>query len=243
MESSNARGTQLPKTTWNLRKSLYGLKQVSYVWNKLLDSMLKRLGLSQCRKDSCVYSYRLENTFVILAVHVDDMLIISNSKSGLSKMKLDLSRHFKVKDLGEVKFLLGIEVICDRKSGTIKLLQQAYINQLLKRFNLQDVKASATPLSTSTQLTQNDCPTTKEEINDMANVPYASLIGALMYTAIGTRPDIAFAVGALSRFLSNSGRHHWTEAKRVLSYLKGTSDYAIRYNTDKSAIGNIFGFS
>src|SRR5258706_3504992 len=184
---------------WKLRKSLYRLKQVLYVWNKLLDSTLKRLGFSQCRKDSGVYSYRLENTFVILAVHVDNMVIVSNSNSGLSKMKLDLSRHFKVKDLGEVKFLLGIEVIRNRKSGMIELLQQAYIiqllkcfnlqdealqqlvyiNQLLKCFNLQDVKASATPLSTGTQLTQNDCPTTKEEINDMANIPYASLIRAV----------------------------------------------------------------
>src|SRR5258706_15835903 len=90
---------------------------------------------------------------------------------------------------------------------------------------------------------QDNCPTNEEEMRDMANVPYASLIGALMYAAIGTRPDIAFAVGALSRFLSNPGRRHWTEAKCVLSYLKGTSDYAIRYNKDKSVIGNVFGFS
>ncbi len=75
------------------------------------------------------------------------MLIVSNLKSSLSKMKLDLSRHFKVKDLGEVKFLLRIEVIHDRKSGMIELLQQAYIDQLLKHFNLQDVKPSTTPLS------------------------------------------------------------------------------------------------
>ncbi len=131
---------------WKLRKLLYRLKQVSYVWNKLLDSTLKRLGFSQCRKDLSVYSYQSESTFIILAVHVDDMLIISNSKSSLSKMKLDLSRHFKVKDLGKVKFLLGIQVICNRKSRTIKLSQQAYIDQLLKHFNLQDVKPSTTPL-------------------------------------------------------------------------------------------------
>ena len=77
----------------------------------------------------------------------------------------------------------------------------------------------------------------------MANVPYASLIGALMYTAIGSRPDIVFTVGALSRFLSNPRRQHWSEAKQVLCYLKGTSDYTIQYSTDKSPIGNVFGFS
>ena len=80
-------------------------------------------------------------------VHVNDMLIASNSRSKLTEMKLALGKHFKVKDLGEVKFLLRIEVICNRKNSTIELLQQAYIDQLLKQFNLQGAKAATTPLS------------------------------------------------------------------------------------------------
>jgi len=227
---------------WKLRKSLYGLKQASHVWNKLLDGTLKKLGFNRCGKDTCVYLYRLENKFIILAVHVDDMLIVSNSNLKLTEMKLNLTKYFKVKDLGEVKFLLGIEVIRDRKSGLIELSQQVYINQLLKRFNVQDIKAATTPLSPGIRLTQDNCLTNEEEMRDMANVPYASLIGALMYAAISTRPDIAFAVGALSRFLSNPGRRHWAEAKRVLSYLKGTLNYAICYSTDGSTIGNVFGY-
>jgi Reverse transcriptase (RNA-dependent DNA polymerase) len=163
---------------WRLLKSLYGLKQVSYIWNKLLNSTLKKLGFSQCSKDTCVYLYRSGDTFIILAVHVDNMLIISNSRSQLAKMKLNLAQHFKVKDLGKVKFLLGIEVNCDREIGFVELSQWAYIDQLLKRFNLQDVKPANTPLSSGVHLTQDDCPTTEEEKRDMADVPYASLIGA-----------------------------------------------------------------
>ena len=236
---SNTRSDNL----WKLRKSLYGLKQASHVWNKLLDSTLKQLGFSRCNKDTCVYLYRSKNAFIILAVHVDDMLIVSNSKTKLAEMKLSLGQHFKVKDLGEVKFLLGIEVIRNRKAGLIELSQQAYIDQLLKRFNLQEVKPATTPLSSGIRLTQDDCPTTDEDRTDMANVPFASLVGALMYAAIGTRPDIAFAVGALSRFLNNPGRRHWSEAKRVLSYLKGTSHYAIRYSSDSSPAGRTTGYS
>jgi len=142
---------------WKLRKSLYGLKQASHVWNKLLDSTLKKLGFNRCGKDTCVYSYRLGRKFIILAVHVDNMLIVSNSNSELTEMKQNLTKHFKVKDLGNVKFLLGIEVIRDRKSGTIKLLQQAYINQLLKHFNIQDIKPTTTPLTPGVCLTQDDC--------------------------------------------------------------------------------------
>jgi len=117
---------------WKLQKSLYGLKQASHIWNKLLDGTLKKLGFNRCGKDTCVYLYRSGNKFIILAVHVDNMLIVSNSNLKLTEMKLNLTKYFKVKDLGEVKFLLGIKVIRDRKSGLIKLSQQVYINQLLK---------------------------------------------------------------------------------------------------------------
>ena len=228
---------------WQLQKSLYGLKQASHVWNKLLDSTLKKLGFNQCSKDMCVYFHKSKDAFTILAVHVDDMLIVSNSSSQLAEMKQALGKHFKVKDLGEVKFLLGIGVTRDRQSGHIELSQQTYINQLLKHFNLQDAKPVTTPLSSGVRLTQDDCPITDEEKSDMANVPYASLVGVLMYAAIGTRPDIAFAVGALSRFLSNPGRRHWNEAKCVLTYLKCTSHYAIRYSSDMSPPGETTGYS
>ena len=77
----------------------------------------------------------------------------------------------------------------------------------------------------------------------MANILYVSLIGALMYAAIGSQPDIAFAVGALSHFLSNPGRCHWNEAKHVLTYLKGTSHYAIQYSSNTFPPGEVTGYS
>jgi hypothetical protein len=171
---------------WRLKKSLYGLKQASHVWNKPLDSTLKDIGFNQCNKDTCIYLYQSKNAFIILAVHINDMLIISNSKSSLAEMKLALGQWFKVKDLGEVRFLLRIKVIHDRQTGHIGLSQQAYIDQLLKQFNLQGVKPASTPLSSRVSLTQDDCPTMDEVKTNMANVLYASLIGVLMYTAIGT---------------------------------------------------------
>jgi hypothetical protein len=143
---------------WRLKKSLYGLKQALHIWNKLLDSTLKDIGFDQCNKDICVYLYQSKNAFIVLAMHVDDMLIISNSKSSLAEMKLALGQQFKVKDLGEVRFLLRIKVIHDRQTGHIGLSQQAYIDQLLEQFNLQGVKPASTPLSSGVHLTQDDCP-------------------------------------------------------------------------------------
>ena len=193
---------------WQLKKSLYSLKQVLHVWNKLLDSTLKKLGFDRCDKDTCVYLHQSKKGFIILAVHMDNTLIVSNLNSQLTEMKQALGQHFKVKDLGEVKYLLGIKVTCDRKSGCIELLQRTYINQLLKHFSLQDAKPATTPLLSGTCLTQDNSLTTDEEKLDMANVLYTHLVGALMYTAIGSQPNITFAVGALSHFLSNPGRHH-----------------------------------
>ena len=158
-------------------------------------------------------------------------------------MKTGLAKHFKIKDLDEVNFLLSIEVTCDGKAGTIELSQQAYIEQLLKHFNLQDVNPMTTPLSSGVRLTQDNCLNTNEGREDMGNVPYANLVRALMYATIGTRPDIAFAVGALSCFLSNPRRHHWNEAKCTLCYLKGTANHAIHYSSSVSPTGRIMGYS
>ena len=154
---------------WKLLKSLYRLKQALYIWNKLLDSTLKKLGFDQCDKDACVYMCKSGEIFTILAVHVDNMLVVSNSKPKLVEVKLGLAQYFKVKDLGEVKFLLGIEVLCDRQAGRLELSQHTYIEQLLKCFNLQDVKPATTPLSSGICLTQDNCLTTNEEKKDMAN--------------------------------------------------------------------------
>ena len=228
---------------WRLRKSLYRLKQVSHVWNKLLNGTLKKLGFNHCEKDTCMYLYQSKGVFTILAVHIDNMLITSNSTQKLIELKDRLAEHFRIKDLGEVNFLLGIEVTYNRKAGMIELLQQAYIEQLLKRFNLQDARPTTTPLSSGVWLTQDNCPSTNEGREDMTNILYASLIGALMYAAIGTRPNITFAVGALSCFLSNPGRCHWNEAKHTLCYLKGTANHTICYSSNTSLVGRIISYS
>src|SRR5436190_368827 len=75
-------------------------------------------------------------------------------------------------------------------------------------------------------------PITEEERNEIKKKPYQELIGGLIYLANATRPDIAFAAGMLSRFCSDPGKIHWNLAKKVLRYLKNTSDYCIEYNKD-----------
>ena len=135
--------------------------------------------------------------------------------------------HFKLKDLGEISWALGIRVT--RSPGSIHLDQQQFIKSIAKEFNLLEAHPAPSPEEAGLYLSKSDCPLTAEAKQDMEAVPYGRLVGKLLYLSSCTRPDIASAVRQLSRFLSNPGRPHWTAAKRVVSYLVGTSSYTITY--------------
>jgi hypothetical protein len=83
----------------------------------------------------------------------------------------------------------------------------------------------------------DQCPKTHEEEEDMSHVPYASAVGSLMYAMVCTRPDIAHAVGVLSRYMSKLGKEHWTIVKRVFRYLRETSSYGLCYSADPQPSG------
>jgi len=94
---------------------------------------------------------------------------------------------------------------------------------------MQDCKPVNTPIDISSKLSEEDCPKSNEEIKLMENIPYRQAVGALMHLAVATRPDIAFAVGLISRYMENPGQAHWNAIKRILRYLKGTRDKGITY--------------
>ncbi|KAE8674463.1 CC-NBS-LRR class disease resistance protein [Hibiscus syriacus] len=134
---------------------------------------------------------------------------------------------FAMKDLGAAKQILGIRIKRDTKSGTLMLSQAKYINKVLSRFNMQDVKPVSTPLGVHFRLSKEQSPNTEEERAHMVKVPYASAIGSLMYAMVCTRPDIAHAVGAVSRYMNNPGKVHWEAVKWILRYLRGTTNKAL----------------
>ena len=96
-------------------------------------------------------------------------------------------------------------------------------------FNMQECKPIKVLIHVSARLSIEQCPKTQEEEEDMSHVPYASAVGSLMYALVCTRPDIAHAVGVLSRYMSKPGKERWTAIKRVFRYLRGTTDHAICY--------------
>ena len=114
----------------------------------------------------------------------------------------------------------------------VMLDQEQYINELLQRFNVTDCNAVSTPADPTQKLTKEMCPRTDEERKQMEKVPFRELVGGLQYLAFSTRPDICYAVNAVSQYSSNPGKAHWTAAKRVLRYLKGTKSMKLTYSKE-----------
>jgi hypothetical protein len=211
-----------------LKKSLYGLKQAPRCWNNILDEFLKSIGFNQSQADQCVYVYRDKSVTTIIAVYVDDLVIMSNSKTAIAEVKQTLSSRFHMKDLGEMTYCLGILVT--REGNTLKLSQKRYVDQMLQKFGMSDCNPVSTPAAIDVKLVKSDG---SKSVNQRS---YQSLIGSLLYLAIATRPDIAYSVGVLSRFNSCPTQTHFTAAKRILRYLKGTSNCGLIYGEVKQSM-------
>ena len=107
--------------------------------------------------------------------------------------------------------------------------QETYINKVLERFQMKDCSPSIAPIIKGNRFNLNQCPKNDPEREQMKNIPYASVVGSLMYAQVYTRLDIAFVVGILGRYQSNPGIDHWKVAKKVMKYLQGTKDYMLMY--------------
>eukprot|EP00253_Pinus_taeda_P023724 PITA_23724 len=128
-----------------------------------------------------------------------------------------------MKDLGVAKQILGMRITRDRKNRKLKLSQSEYIEKVLKRFNMHNVKPISIPLASHFKLSKEACPNTQKEMAHMSKVPYASAVGSLMYAMVYTRPDIAHVVGVVSRYMNNPGKEHWMVVKWILRYLREAS--------------------
>ena len=212
-----------------LKKSLYGLKQSPRQWYAKLNDMFMKLGFRRIKSDNCIYVWAKDSDRIKIPVFVDDLTIAATGRPLMNYIKAELKQRFKMRDLGPVHYILGIQVHRDRPNRHIYLSQAKHIDDVLKKLNMSNCRPVSTPLDKSVTLSKDDCPDTPEEIADMSSVPYLSAVGSLMYLAIGTRPDIAYAVGALSRFNANPGRVPWQQCQRVFRYLQGTRDLMLQY--------------
>ena len=114
-----------------------------------------------------------------------------------------------MKDLGAAKKILSMRITRDNKNCKLMLSQGEYIEKVLQRFRMHNAKQVSKPLSNHFKISKDMCPETQEEIDYMSKIPYSSVVGSLMYAMVCTRPDIAHAVGIVSRYMNNPGKEHW----------------------------------
>lgn len=218
------------KLVCKLKRSLYGLKQGPRQWYKKFDTFMLSLGFKRSHADHCLYTKKDEDgSPIILVLYVDDMLLAGKNKTSLDALKQKLNSVFAMKDLGDAEHILGMRIKRDRKLKLLFLSQEKYIAKVLDRFNMADAKPLGVPLPPHTKLSKADCPQDELALEAMKGIPYASACGSLMYAMVATRPDIAYAVGVVSRYMSNPGKAHWEAVKCILRYLKGTQSMCICY--------------
>jgi len=230
--------SESPRTGFlRLNKALYGLMQAPRLWHQSIDGFLLSIGFHKASADHNLY---ICNQGVMLLLYVDDiqLLYAESTKSRAIDVKESLMCQYKMKNLGPVKQFLGLE-INRLPDGSVTLGQQLYINSILHRYGMENANTVNTPMDHKTRLDNVSNNTDAEA--DQAQ--YQSIVGSLMYTAQATRPNIAFAVAAFSRYLLKPYKTHMMAAKRVLRYLKSTADAKLIFSgpgrSSKGLVGYI----
>jgi hypothetical protein len=172
------------------------------------DKTIKEFGFKENIEDNCVYAKFKNRKYIFLILYVDDILLASSDVSLLLETKSFLSSYFDMKDLGEARFILEIEIHRDRVKGVLGLSQKIYIEKVLKKFIMHKCSASPAPIVKGDRYGEFQYPKNQYEIDQIKTVPYASAVGSLQYTQVCTRPDIAYVTGLLGRFQSNPGSEY-----------------------------------
>ena len=166
---------------------------------------------------------------IFLLLYVDDMLVASVDRQEVHRLKQQLASVFEMKDLGNTKKILGMQLLRDKAKGELRISQTDYLVRVLEKFCMDSAIPVSTPIAMQFKLSSQQCPKNEEEVNFMKKVPYASVVGSVMYSMICTRPDLTFASSLISRFMANPGKDHWCVVKWVLRYIRGIVDYGLLY--------------
>ncbi|KAJ9520824.1 hypothetical protein QJQ45_014022 [Haematococcus lacustris] len=220
-------------TVCRLQKALYGLRQAPRAWHAKLKQELEGMGFCASESDPALFMLPRPSGTVYLLVYVDDCLLCTEKGDfdSLDFVKQRLSSVFGIKDLGQTRWFLGMQISRNRAQGTLQLDQQQYIKELLSTYSMTEAHSKAVPMAPGTKLVKEG------DALDTVHHSYSALVGSLLYLSCCTRPDIAYAVGALARHMAAPTQQHWTAAKAVLSYLKGTASQGLVFGGNDSLQG------
>ena len=207
-----------PNAVCRLNKSLYGLKQSGRCWNQLLHNFLVKKGFIQSNCDPCLYKRLSDLVMVLLLVWVDDILIAARSSYDLNATKDILKKEYKMKDLGEVDWFLGMKFV--QNQGVITISQEDYIRSKITKFGMIDAKPRSTPCESGGYKVVEDAGDSSQ---------YREMVGSLVYAMTCTRPDLSWVVTKLSQHLENPSCVDLVMLKHVFRYLIGTVHYKLTF--------------
>jgi hypothetical protein len=225
-------------TVLRLLVALYGLRQSSYEFYMLLRKLMTRLDMTRCKVDHAVFYGRWssppdpsiqmpstgEDLILLVPVHVDDGLAITNSIPLYTWFLAELSKELEVVDLGPVSMFLAIRIHRDRAHRKIYLSQKSFVTDLLDTWNMSNCYPSPIPLRQKLHELPTPPPTSLPDVcDDDIKLNFQRLVGSLIYLAVCTQPDIAYVAMALRQYNASPTRAHLLAAKGVLRYLAGTS--------------------
>jgi len=230
-----------------LKKSLYGLKQAPREWNKKVNSVFREYNLRRLDSDPCVYVSGSGDNLLIVGLYVDDLVLAYKNEEKARKLKEDLMNRFEMKDLGKLGYILGMEITY-LKDG-LKISQQKYLGELLKKFKMENSKIVATPSiqgkeSELRRKFQESDEQEEEEVGEESKedftYKYRAAVGSLLYLTTCSRPDIVMAVSNVSKFMDGANVYHWQAVKRIFRYLNGTRSRGLIYRKTGNVQVNVF---
>nr|ABW74561.1 reverse transcriptase [Boechera divaricarpa] len=208
---------------YKLSKALYGWRQAPRAWNNKLDQILKGLNFRRCPKEQSVYTKQEKGFHLIVAVYVDDLFITGSSLMIISEFMKDMSSKFEMTDLGKLTYYLGIKVTQGVDGICIK--QEGYALKILMDTSMETCSRVHVPMDSGLKLLK------AEEKTEVDATRYRRTIGCLRHL-LHTKLDLAYAVGALSRYMHNPKESHRHAIKHVLRYVKGTTSLGLRFKRD-----------
>ncbi len=222
-----------------LNKSIYGLKEASRTWNKAVNSCMLAFGLNQSTSDPCVFYLPSSEPYIVATFWVDDGLLASNELKSLANLTRHIRNYFQITTKPLERFV-GLHINRDRKNRELVVYNPRYTAELLERFEMTSCNHKSVPADPHTCLTKDMSPSSQQQKEKKAAVPYREAVGSLQYAAITFRPDIAYELNQTTRFIENPGPAHWNAIKQILAYLKGTANLGIVF---KGGIEELNAFS
>ena len=193
--------------------------QGAHDWYKTLTNMYDKLGYTTLRADPCVRYKANSDEYTITDTSTDDVFGVSKTDREIVKRKEEIGKEWEIKDVVENEYFLGMRVQQDLTLGTICLSQCPYWEHVANRFKLTHTPLHNTPLPVGIVLDHDMSPKTESKKAQMADKPYRSILGSLMWGQLAMHPDLSFAVSLLSRFQSNPGIEHWKALMHVVGYV------------------------